>query len=183
MTPDISRSWREVPCAVIEVNGTPGIFFDSRVEKILLARFPENSDGRIPSVLLIDAPAGVAERVCGLIQTTGRCVGQTSSDYTLINEYARCQPSDDLSARVMALISDPRCEALVIEVSARVILESGLPLDRFDLSLAFQPMPPELSSLVQSCSATFADALVPKNALSKLVDSVLDRYAKAIPTP
>lgn len=181
MTQDISRSWREVPCAVIEVNGMPGIFFDSRVEKILQARFPVGSDGRIPSVLLIDAPAGVAARVCALLGAKGRAVGQTGGDYTLLAGHARCQTGEKLPARVMALISDPGCEALVIETSAGSIGKSGLPLDRFDLALAFQAMQPELSSLVQSCCVKFADAFVPEVAMAPLLDAVLERYADADP--
>jgi len=181
MTPDISRSWREVPCAVIEVNGTPGIFFDSRVEKILLAKFPANSDGRIPSVLLIDAPPGMAARVCALLGAKGRAVGQTDGDYTLLAGHPRCQPGEKLQARVMALISDPGCEAIVIETSAGSIGKSGLPLDRFDLALAFQAMQPELSSLVQSCCVKFADAFVPEIAMAPLLDAVLERYAGVDP--
>lgn len=177
MTSDISRSWREVPCAVIEVNGTPGIFFDSRAEKILLAKFPADSDGRIPSVLLIDAPAGVAARVCALLGAKGRAVGQTGGNYTLLAGHARCQPGEDLPARIMALISDPGCEALVIETSAESISNSGLPLDRFDLALAFQAIAPDLSSLVQSCCVKFVDAFAPETDMAPLLDAVLERYA------
>ena len=179
MTPDISRSWRHVPCAVIEVNGTPGIFFDARAERILQAKFPAGSDGRIPSVLLIDAPDGVATRVCNLLSAKGRAVGQTGEDYTLLNGYIRCQEGEDLSTRVMALVSDPGCEALVIETSAQSLGNSGLPLDRFDLALGLQVLPPDLRSLVQSCCVTFADAHLPEAAVASLVEAVLDRYANA----
>src|SRR5690606_29814515 len=40
ITPDISRSWREVDCAVIEVNATPGFSADARAVQIMAARFP-----------------------------------------------------------------------------------------------------------------------------------------------
>ncbi len=183
MTPDISRSWREVPCAVIEVNGTPGIFYDSRAEKILLARFPAGSEGRIPSVLLIDAPAGVAHRVCALLAAKGLAVGQTSGDDTWLAGHKRCQPGDDLPARVMALISDPGCEALVIEASAASLLEAGLPLDKFDLVLGFQAWSPQLRSLVQSCSAKFADAIAPGADMGPLIEAVLARYGHAVRGP
>lgn len=181
MTTDISRSWRETPCAVIEVNGTPGIYFDSRAEKILLAKFPAGSEGRIPSVLLIDAPVEVPARVSALLGGRGRAVGQTGGDYTLLAGHARCAPGADLPTRVMALISDPGCGALVIETSAGSIGDSGLPLDRFDLALGFQPLPPALRALVQSCSGTFADVFAPQAAMDPLVEAVLERYADLDP--
>ncbi|WP_048437818.1 hypothetical protein [Caenimonas sp. SL110] len=183
MTPDISRSWREVPCAVIEVNGTPGIFYDSRAEKILLARFPAGSDGRIPSVLLIDAPAGVVQRICALLAAKGLAVGQTSGEDTMLAGHKRCQRGDDLPARVMALICDPGCDALVIEVTAGTLDRVGLPLDRLDLVLGFQALSPQLRSVVQSCSTKFIDAIAPGNDIAPLLDAVLQRYGLAFQRP
>lgn len=177
MTPDISRSWRDVPCAVIEVNGTPGIFFDSRVERILLAKFPSGSDGRIPSVLLIDAPTGMRARVSAILGSKGRVVGQASEGYTLLAGHARCRPGEGLPNGIMALISDPGCDALVIETSAESIGKTGLPLDRFDLALGFQAMPLKLRSLLQSCCVKVDEDFASETTLAPLLAEVLERYA------
>lgn len=150
-TPDISRSWRDVPCGVVEVNATPGILFDSRVQRLLRVRFSDDSDGRIPSLLLIAPPPGLRSMLTRAIAAMGLCVGETDADSTTLGGMQRCRPDADLSARVNALIADPACQALVIETTATAIAENGLVLDRVDLAVACESLREDLQQLLQSC--------------------------------
>lgn len=150
-TPDISRSWRDVPCGVIEVNGTPGIVYDARAQRLLRVRFPGDSDGRIPTVLLIDPPAGLRSLLSGAIAAMGLCVGETDDRQTALGGMPRCRRDADLAARVKALICDPACEGLVIETTVTAIEDSGLVLDRVDLVVAPVELHEDLERLLRSC--------------------------------
>ncbi|OOZ65654.1 hypothetical protein BOW46_10150 [Solemya velum gill symbiont] len=67
ITEDISKSWRESSCAVIEVNQTPGVLCYIRAEKQLNRMFPSGNDGRIPTILLIEAPPRISQAGCYII--------------------------------------------------------------------------------------------------------------------
>jgi len=176
MTPDISRSWREVECAVIEVNGMPGIFFDERVQKVLLAKFPAGSDGRIPSVLLIDPPNGAITSVSDWFSAQELVAGQVTADYTRLGKHERSLPDTELSSRVLALIADPGCHALVIEAVSAQLIREGLPLEQFDLVLAFRTMTPELRQLVQSCASRVVDVSRESPAFAELLNDMIQSY-------
>lgn len=177
LTPDIGRSWREVPCAVIEVNGTPGIFFDHRAARILDASFKAGSNGRIPSLILISPAAEYAELICQLLSDRKLCVGHTSHTSTQLNGQARCQPTDALHARISALVADPGCTALVIETRAEFILENGLPLDWADLVCASEPMPEESISLLRRHTSRLLEARPARSELEAILDEIVQSYA------
>jgi cyanophycin synthetase len=175
-TPDISRSWRDLPCGVIEVNGTPGIIFDERAQRVLRAKFPGGSDGRIPSVLLIHPPAGLRSLLADAIAETGVRVGETDDKTTHLAGMPRCRSQDDLLARLMALIADPGCEVVVIEASAQALEDAGLLLDRFHLAISFVGLKDDLRRLVASCCGRFIESGLPphpQEALRRLLDSQL----------
>ena len=135
ITPDIARSWRDVPCAVIEINATPAIFTDQQAAVMVEALFPPGSDGRIPTVLLVDVVPAAVDLVAGALAAAGRRVGRTDAVETRLGGAVRCGPGMDIAARVEALVADPACAALVVAVPAAEIARSGLPLDRFDMAL------------------------------------------------
>lgn len=135
MTPDIARSWREVPCGVLEVNSTPGFSSDERAAIILAARFPPGTDGRLPSVLLVGAGPQALAGVTAAIAATGLRVGWSDGETTGIGPERRFTAPASLPERVSALVLDPATEALVVGATADDLSTHGLPLDRFDLGL------------------------------------------------
>ena len=50
ITPDITKSWREVVCAINEVNVPPGITDPGMAKSVFTEKFPQGSDGLIDSV-------------------------------------------------------------------------------------------------------------------------------------
>jgi cyanophycin synthetase len=157
ITPDITKSWREIPCAVIEINGSPGIFFDQRIKKILDARFPKEHDGRIPTILLVSPPSGYSESVCQILSDNNKFVGYTDSSSTMMNGQSRCQQKDPLHSRIDALISDPYCETIVIKMSIDELTKLGMPLDWIDVILTFKPISNRLMELLRNHSTHYAD--------------------------
>lgn len=154
MTPDITRSWRDVDCAVLEVNATPGFSSDARAELILDTKFPNRDTGRIPTVLL----AGVApERVdvmAAELRAAGLSVGQTDSVQTSLGGEPRMTTRATLGARVTALVLDPACGALVVTTSPNEIERHGMPLERCNVVLldAEAAIAAPIERLITSCA-------------------------------
>ena len=154
MTPDITRSWREVDCAVLEVNSTPGFSSDARAELILDRRFPHGNDGRLPSVVLIGAGERELAAVAQLLDRRGLRVGCTDGKATTLGGQPRMTGPASLPARVTALVLDASCDALVIGATATEIERHGLPLDRCHLALVgAAPLGEALEALLVAHSA------------------------------
>ena len=133
MTTDIARSWRELPCAVLEVNATPGFSSDGRAELILRTKFPGDTDARIPCVVLVGADAAVLDRVAAGLAVFGDYVGVTDATRTRLGAVERGRADADLSARGLSLILDPGCAAVAIGVAEADLVQHGFPLDRCDV--------------------------------------------------
>ena len=148
ITPDVTRSWRDVPCAVIEINATPAIFTDQQAEVMVEALFPPGSEGRIPTVLLVDVVPAAVDLVAGALVAAGWRVGRTDAVETRLGGAVRCGPGMDIAARVEALVADPACQALVVAVPAAEVVRGGLPLDRFDVALVPAQLMPQAEAVV-----------------------------------
>lgn len=156
---DIGQSWRGQPCAVIEVNATQGIGCEAHAEIILARRFPGKTQGRIPSVVLIDCPGSVRDTVVGCLVDGGLRVGEANGRRTRLAGQDRPGAGRPLAAGVRALLLDPACDAIVIEATAEEILDQGFPLDRCDLVLGGSSFPEDLRTLVAACAAAAFDRL------------------------
>lgn len=156
MTPDVARSWREVECAVLEVNSTPGISSDSSAERVLAARFPNGMDGRIPSIVLVDAGPQLLEAVVAAAAAAGCRLGWTDGRETRVDGQLRLKAQASLPDRVTALILDPACEAMVIAATAQDLREHGFPLERCDLALVAPALAADesLARLVAGCAGS-----------------------------
>ncbi len=154
ITTDIARSWSEGGCGVIEVNAMPGISSDFHAELILRHGFRDYVDGRIPSVVLIGADWSSGERVTGVMRSSGRRVGQTDAKLTLMAGRLFSADTGELPARVMALLLDPSCEALVIGAAPTDIERHGFPLDRCNLALIAEgvKLSAPMRDLIEKCA-------------------------------
>lgn len=182
ITPDVGRSWRDVPCAVIEINQTPSLFTAAHVEALVDRHFPAGSDGRIPTVLLIDATPPLVDMVAGWLTAAGCGTGRTTPDATHLAGATRCPPGTSLADRVEALVADPACEALVVAMPAAAVDRDGLPLDRFDLCLrpAVLPAAADLraSRAYREAVHAAADGGLGIDIVQQALRRVLDRYAR-----
>lgn len=182
ITPDVGRSWRDVPCAVIEINETPSLFTVAHVEAFVERHFPAGSDGRIPTVLLIDATPALVDMVAGWFTAAGCSTGRTTPDATHLAGALRCPPGTSLADRVEALVADPACEALVVAMPAAVVERDGLPLDRFDLCLRPAVLPAagdlQASRACREAVHAAADGGLGIDTVQQALRRVLDRYAR-----
>ena len=182
MTPDISRSWREVECAVLEVNATPGFSSAGRAGTILDARFPAGDDGRIPTLVLVGASADAVARIADHCAASGMRVGLTDGQATFMAGEPRLNGPAPLPVRVNALTLDAGCDALVIATTPAELERHGFPLARCDLALlgADLALATPLRQLVEGC----ADAVhrlagdgMPDAAVSEAIQAALQRRA------
>jgi len=134
LTPDISRSWREVGGAICEVNAQPqlsitaphlyGEIFDQLVA----------GQGRIPIAFVLSS-GNAEELVRGcteILERQGLRVGiSTPAGLLVAGERVR---RERLSAfgDVRALFIDPAVDAVIFVGDGREFLSTGLPFDRFD---------------------------------------------------
>lgn len=180
ITTDIARSWSEGGCGVIEINAMPGISSDYHAELILQHGFRAQVDGRIPSVVLIGADWSSSERVTGMLRSSGRRVGQTDASLTVMAGRLFSADSGELPARVMALLLDPACEALVIGAAPTDIERHGFPLDCCNLALIAEgvQLSPLLRSLIEHCAARVINEVNSQNlealALSTITQVLAD---------
>lgn len=161
ITTDIGRSWRAGDCGVIEVNSTPGFSSAARAELIIRTRFPDGTTGRIPSVVLVGAEATDLDTVAEVLAGRGHRVGATSAHATRLGGEPRCPATALLPERVVAMVLDPGCTALVISATADDLRQHGFPLDRCDLAVVSESagLSPALLGLVRDCAATLVTGL------------------------
>jgi cyanophycin synthetase len=134
ITPDPSVSWRDISCGVIEVNATPGIG-DFIADKILARKFPDGFDGRIPSILLVELPADFSDQVMQTLQQSVQGVGFTNVHTTSLGGIRRFSAEAELPDRIMGLLLDPACQALVVSVTVEEVIRYGVPHTPYDLVL------------------------------------------------
>jgi hypothetical protein len=150
VTPDISISWRDIPCAVVEVKTSPRITGDFLAERALGDKFKPGENGRIPCVLIIAADDAVETAVAESFSANGLRVGRTNCKATYMGSERRHLGAADLPLRVLSLLLDPACEALVVGATLAELERHGLPHVRFDLAImsASDELPQALHELI-----------------------------------
>jgi D-alanine-D-alanine ligase-like ATP-grasp enzyme len=177
ISPDISISWRDIPSAVIEVNGTPGIFYDERARKILDTKFPYSKSSRIPSFMVVDATPDVCQKIYGLISSQDKHTAQVSNTSCLLNGHPRCKEGDTLSQRINAVLLDKECEAIFIENSSDSLEKHGLPLDYFDLVIGYKALDDELLNLLKRFTGNVLENSPNFEVVQLMIKSITDQYA------
>ncbi len=140
ITPDITRSYRDVGGRIIELNTRPGLLmhmwpaygrsrnFGTRVlDKV----FPSSNAGRIPIVVVAgDRGTGTTARVLDrLLRGCGKSTGLTLREAAYVNGEAADVPAGKKRVSPTMLLSDPEIEVLVSAISLRRIVLRGMELD------------------------------------------------------
>jgi cyanophycin synthetase len=140
VTPDISRSLREVDGVVIEVNAAPGFRMHicpsqgiprNVAGAVLNMLFPHDKPSRIPIVAVTgtNGKTTTTRLIAHIFKQTGRTVGYTTTDGTYIGDYL-VEPGDNTGPQSAQLIlQDPTVEVAVLESARGGILRSGLAFD------------------------------------------------------
>jgi hypothetical protein len=172
---DITKSWRDVKCAVIEVNSSPMFAFPDVQARFLLERtFLDTGTGRIPSAIVVCADSALRSKVVPIFQRKGLVAGFVEPTSSLLGFEPREMEQVRLADRVQALLLDPACEALVVACTPEEIANQGLPLDRFDLCViepglkSWKP----LRGLLERCSDQIIENTPTEIALTRWLEDV-----------
>ncbi|MDP2132927.1 MAG: Mur ligase family protein [Sulfuritalea sp.] len=143
LTPDLSRSWREVGGGVIEVNGNPGlrphwIADPARdvVNPILELLVPQGAATRIPSVMVTGSigKTTTCRMVAHILRCSGKRVGLTTTMGVLIDDTALRHGDFSGGTAAENLLLHPELDAAVFEVARGGLIKSGMVIDRCDVA-------------------------------------------------
>ncbi|HEX9719919.1 MAG TPA: Mur ligase family protein [Ramlibacter sp.] len=142
LTPDIGKSWRDVPCAILEVNASPGLrpHFAANphrdvVRPIIDMLYPQGTASRVPTAG-ITGSAGkttTCRMVAAILAQDGKTVALSTTQGTYIG--ADQLKSGDFAggASAAALLRDPRVQAGVFELARGGLLKRGMAIDSCDV--------------------------------------------------
>jgi D-alanine-D-alanine ligase-like ATP-grasp enzyme len=139
VTPDISRSWKEVDCAIIEVNTLPGISGPGDAALSIRTQFPRLRSGRIPVFAAVGGSEFRAVATKWLLSAIAR-TGVRAKEIEYKTD--RRMPAIIAARRppaIEAVVLDPDLEALVLSCQPEWIEQRGFPLVHADLVLAEDP--------------------------------------------
>jgi D-alanine-D-alanine ligase-like ATP-grasp enzyme len=159
MTPDVAKSWREVRCAVIEVNSAPTILSAAPTGLQLERTFFGAFTGRIPSIIFLSNEVARASEIVRVLEREGLIVGFVDRASGSLGGEPRAIEHARLAERLHGLLLDPTCEALVVGCTPDELLKQGLPLDRFDLCVIDSNVTlwPQLRGLLEQHSGRVLD--------------------------
>ena len=152
MTTDISRSFKESGCGIIEVNARPGLDLHTwpRYGKqrdvggtLIDFLYPKGAHWRVPVCSLVgDARTAVIARdVDQFLRCVGRHVGLVIRDRAYIDGEAAPVDWGPKRAAARLLLRDPQIETLVHTTSLRRLVERGLQVCETDVATIAAPTP------------------------------------------
>lgn len=142
MTKDITRSWREEPGAIIEINSTPAIGGLRDGCLMLRPSLDRRLDCRVPTFVVTGDRAyrdAVSARIVTQLQERGLYTG--TAEYLGGRPPGESQIIDSMRApEIENLLLDERVEAMVIAADPALIGRHGFPLLACDAAIASAPL-------------------------------------------
>ena len=143
-TPDISRSWRDTRCAILELNSTPGLrpHLVANPERDVVAPiierlFPKGSDGRIPTVGITGSlgKTTTCHMVATILSAAGMQVARSTTQGAWIGDES-IREGDVAGGRSAALLMrDPSVDAGVFELARGGLVKFGMGIDSVDVGV------------------------------------------------
>ncbi len=148
LMPDITRSWREVGGAVTEVNAIPQIsnLTAPLIHDTVLCRLIDG-DGRVPLLVVLgDAPTPVwVGTLTAQLDAAGLCAGVSTPEGLAIGGQWLQGPRKLAFNDLRALQLDPAVGAIVLCTNGQEFVQTGLPMDAFDVLVMAAPPGPSTS--------------------------------------
>jgi cyanophycin synthetase len=140
---DISKSWRESPLAIIEINAGPGVFMHlapaqggsiDAPGEIMRSLFPSRCASRIPIVVFTSLSSKVRTVLQRAIQEDheGLVLGSASRDGIFVDSAFLTQQQSQW-AQLSVLLRHERLDMALVEYQDEDILEDGLRYDGADI--------------------------------------------------
>ncbi len=141
-TSDISRSWREVGGAILEINAGPGLpVHHSRTSRYTVRKaivddlFPAGATGRIPTAGVTGSigKTTTCRMLSSILKHAGHTVALTGTQGAFLDE-RQLRKGDLAGGRAaLSLLQDPAATACVAELARGGLIRSGLGLDVLDV--------------------------------------------------
>lgn len=140
---DISRSWREMPCGICEVNTSPGLRMHvvsdpkSNVPaRILDVMYPGTADGRIPTAIAMGPGATMVTTILtAILAVAGHVVGCANAAGTMVGHEQVARGDQTTHDGASLVLRDPTVTAAVMEAERDDVGERGLCLDMCDVMI------------------------------------------------
>ena len=142
LTPDISKSWTDIRCAILEANSTPGLRPhlganpDHDVAGPIIEHyFPDGHDGRVPTVGITGSlgKTTICHMVADILSAAGKNVALSTTQGAWIGN-DRIRRGDVAGGKSAAsLLLDPSVEAGVFELSRGGLVKIGMWLDSVEI--------------------------------------------------
>ncbi|NNE85889.1 MAG: ATP-grasp domain-containing protein [Alphaproteobacteria bacterium] len=169
ITPDISRSYREVGGAICELNTTPGlnphIAIDSPPRDIagpfIETMYPPGAPYRIP-IAVITGQSGTADTarlLAHILGHNGNCVGLATSDGVWVGGKPMSTRALAGQAAAHMVLRNPMVDAAVFAISPTALLQNGIGFDGCDVAAIVDGDAPAGSGASSLGSVDLADAL------------------------
>ena len=142
---DVTRSWREVGGAIVEVNAAPGFRMHVAPSEgtprdvagpVMDMLFPDGTPRRIPIAIVTgtNGKTTTTRMVSHILQMAGVVPGMTSTDGVFVD--GRLSVKGDMTGPVGAstVLRDPTVEAAVLEVARGGMVRAGLGVRRCDVA-------------------------------------------------
>lgn len=173
--PDISRSWKEGGCAILELNRTPGSMGVADGMALLRALFPNRRSGRCPTIAAIGSPPFRARAAMAVERAfAGAGLRLATGEYS----QASMPPTAELSlspsaSPVEITMIDPESDAALLLGEPETVASLGFPLRHCDLLLIEDEPPGWLANL----AGTVLSGAVSEHAIGDAVARLAELYA------
>lgn len=145
LTDDISKSYKDIGGAIVEVNAAPGFRMHVAPSegtprdvagKVIEMLFPQNAPSRIPiaSITGTNGKTTTSRMLSHILKTAGHKVGTTSTDGVYIDGNLSVKGDMTGPASANIVLRDPTVDIAVMETARGGILRSGLGYQESDVS-------------------------------------------------
>lgn len=161
ITPDVTRSFRDVGGAICEINAGPGLYMEEPTnlvfESFLDGLFDTPEDGRIPVVCVLGEDVAAVRALVRAVADRafpGRAgLALVSPGAFRIGDWPVPQGSDfSLHEATRLALSDPGSSALLLHLTPQGVAQEGLAFERCDLAVlapSAAALPPDVVALVR----------------------------------
>lgn len=178
ITPDITKSWKDVGGGICEINGQPQFTVSRLDAPFEVVGGLIEGDGRIPVVAFLGAvDQAILYRLSEALASHGMAVAVTTPESATIGSSALQTGDMPYFDAVQLVLRDPAVDALVLAEPDEQWLSSGLPFDKIDFLIAHSNTDSHLKKLLSSITKV---GVKPFEKLIEAGDAGIDVLAEEI---
>lgn len=180
ITPDISRSYKDVGGGICEVNTTPSLRSHVVAEgnppdvagAIIDTLYPPGVPSRIPIAAVTGGPGATAaaSMLAHVLQTAGHTVGLATREGLAIDGDRLADRDFSGASGARSVLHNPSVDAAVLEISPEGVLRRGLGFDHCDVAAV----------LDMTTGSSDGDATVPAETLAEAIGVVVRAARRAV---